>query len=328
MSLPARQLVEMPAHPSGVHLAVVRDFAPELPDSLGLGDRLRSGLMILAHTHVLMAGAAAVGTWIVQVLTGLPMAIEPCLSVFLVFFSIYTLDRVAAEPETDAINHPERERFSRRHARELLGLACTAYVIALALAARGGVVRFLVMLLPLVAVLAYSFPFVPRPLVQRLGFRRIKEILLAKNAVVAGTFAVTLTLASLPAEGGADFGRLALVGGFLFLRYFINAVVFDIRDEHGDRFKRIRTLPVVLGSTRTRRLLHVLNGVLGLYLIVVPALGIAPASFSALAVGAPLAMWYLGQTGQQTSLHFLCDVVVDGELYVAGLALLLTLGLA
>ncbi|MDY7228232.1 UbiA family prenyltransferase [Hyalangium rubrum] len=284
--------------------------------------------MALAHTHVLMSGAAALGTWMVQVLAGLPLSIEPCLSVFLVFFSIYTLDRVAAEPETDAINHPDRERFARRNARVLLGLAVAAYVGAIALAARGGVARVLVMLLPLAAVLVYSFPFVPRPWVRRLGFRRIKEILLAKNLVVAGTFAITLTLAAVPAEGVADPGKLALVCGFLFLRYFINAVVFDIRDEHGDRLKGIPTLPVVLGPDRTRRLLHVLNGVLGLYLGIIPALGLAPLAFAALGIGTPLASWYLNQTGQRESLHFLCDVVVDGELYVAGLALLLTLGMA
>ena len=282
--------------------------------------------MMLAHVHVLMGAAVGVGVWIVQRVAGLPVELAPCLGAFLAFFSIYALDRVAAEPEADAINHPDRQRFSRRYARVLLGLAIGAYLLALVLGARAGVERFLVMLLPLAGVLVYSFPFVPRPLARWVGFRRLKEVLVIKNALVAGIFASTMTLAPIPAEGKVAAGTLAVIWVFFFVRYFINAVVFDIRDEQGDRRCGIRTLPVVLGPDRTRRLLHGMNLALGIFLLLVPALGLAPPAFAALAVGTPLATWYLNRTAQPGSMHFLCDVVVDGEMYLAGLALLVTLG--
>ncbi len=284
--------------------------------------------MRLAHAQVLLAGAAAVGTWIVQMLLGLPLALAPLLSVFLVFFSIYTLDRVAAEPETDAINHPEREEFARRHARLLLGLAIAAYLGALLLSLAGGVGRLLVMLLPLAAVLVYSFPVIPRPLARRLGFRRLKELLVIKNMLVAGTFATTLTLASLSSKAPPARGLLAVLWSFFFVRFFINSTVFDMRDEHGDRLHGVRTLPVVLGPARTRRLLQGLNLGLGILLVALPALGLAPLALGSLTVGTPLAAWYLQRTAEPGPLHFLCDVVVDGELYVAGLAFLLVIGLA
>jgi 4-hydroxybenzoate polyprenyltransferase len=283
--------------------------------------------MTLAHVHVLLGGAVGVGTWMVQRVAGLPPSLAPCLGAFLTFFSIYALDRVAAEPEADAINHPERQRFARRHARVLLGLAIGAYALALVLGAYEGLGRFLVMLLPLAGVLVYSFPFVPRPLARFLGFRRLKEILVVKNALVASIFASTVTLAPIPAEGKLT-GAIVVMWVFFFVRGFINTVVFDIRDEEGDRRHGIRTLPVVLGPERTRKVLHGLNLGLGVFLLLVPALGLAPPAFSALAVGTPLATWYLNRTAQGGSMHFLCDVVVDGEMYLAGLALLLALTFA
>jgi 4-hydroxybenzoate polyprenyltransferase len=325
MSLPARPFVESSAHSTPVHLSVVSTLPAELPDSLGLGDRLRSVLVMLAHVHVLLAGAVAVSTWMVQRMMGLEAELAPCLGAFLTFFSIYALDRVAAEPEADAINHPERESFSRRHARVLLGLAVAAYVISLGLGARKGLGGFLVMLLPLAGVLVYSFPFVPRPLAHWLGFRRLKEVLVVKNALVASIFASTVTLVPMPTKGKAATGTFTVMWVFFFVRFFINTVVFDMRDEQGDRQCGIRTLPVVLGPERTRRLLHGMNLALGVFLLLAPALGVAPPAFSALAVGTPLATWYLNRTAQPGSMHFLCDVVVDGELYVAGLALLVSL---
>lgn len=305
-----------------MHISVSEQATSHPPDTFGRGARIQAWLMSLAYVQVILAGAAALGAWMVQVLARLPARPEPIVAVGLVFFSIYALDRAAAEPETDALNHPERERFVRRHARKLLALAVAAYAVALGLAAREGWGRVCILLLPLLAVLLYSFPFVPRPLARRLGFSRLKDILVIKNVVVAATFATTLTLAPVPMQGAPAVRTLAAFWLFLFGRFFINSAVFDLRDEHGDRLKGIRTLPVVLGGHRSRRLLHALNLALGVFALAVPLLGWAPPAFATLAVGTPFATWYLRRMAGPGSLHFLCDVVADGELYVAGLAFL------
>jgi len=289
--------------------------------------RLKAWLMLLAHAQVLMPGAAAVGTWVVQVLAGLPMSPQPILAVFLVFFSIYTFDRVTAEPKADAVTHPERAQFARRHARPLLTLAFAAYALALGLSVSGGPRRLLTLLLPVVALLLYSFPVVPRALARRWGFRRLKEIFGVKNAVVGATFATTLTLAPLPPEGAPAPGPLAALWMFIFVRFFINSAVFDMRDEVGDRQQGVRTLPVVLGRARTRKVLHTLNLAQGSFLLALTLLGLVPTAFAALGVSALFSAWYLRKTAQRAPLHFLCDVVVDGELYVAGAAVLLALSL-
>lgn len=293
-----------------------------------MADRFKAWLLRLAHAQVLLPGAAAVATWMVQVLAGLPVAPQPILAVFLVFFAIYTFDRVAAEPEADAVTNPESARFARRHARTLLTLAFAAYALALGLSFSGGLRRVLTMVLPVVALLLYSFPVVPRVLAQRWGFRRLKEIFGVKNAVVGATFATTLTLAPLPPEGAPAPGLLAALWVFIFVRFFINSSVFDMRDEIGDRQHGVRTLPVVLGRARARKVLHTLNLSLGAFLLVLVLLELAPPAFAALGVSVPLSAWYLRKTARPGPLHFLCDVVVDGELYVAGAAVLLALSLS
>lgn len=305
-----------------MHASVSEQTTSHAPAPVGRGAHLQAWLSALAYAQVLLAGAAAVGTWMVQALVRLPSRLEPIVAVGLVFFSIYALDRAAAEPETDSLNHPERERFVRRHARKLLGLAVAAYAVALGLAAREGGYELGVLLLPLVAVLLYSFPVVPRPLARWLGFRRLKDILVIKNVVVAATFATTLTLAPVPMGGAAAGSTLVAFWLFFFIRFFINSIVFDVRDEHGDRLKGIRTLPVVMGARPTLRLLHGLNLALGVFVLAAPVLGWAPPTFAVLAVGTPFAMGYLRRLAGPGSPHFLCDVVADGELYVAGLALL------
>ena len=305
-----------------MHVSVSERTASHAPEPLGRRAHLQVWLQGLAWAQVLLAGATAVGTWMIQALARLPARPEPIVEVGLVFFSIYALDRTLAEPDTDSLNHPERERFVRRHARKLLGLAVAAYAVALGLAAREGWGQVGVLLLPLAAVLLYSFPFVPRPLGRWLGFRRLKDILVIKNVVVAATFATTLTLAPVPPRGAVEVHTLVAFWLFVFVRFFINSIVFDVRDEHGDRLKGIRTLPVVMGAHRTLRLLHGLNLALGGFTLVAPVLGWAPPAFAALAVGTPFAMGYLRRMAGPGSLHFLCDVVADGELYVAGLALL------
>ena len=91
----------------------------------------------------------------------------------------------------------------------------------------------------------------------------------------------------------------------------------------GDRANGLRTVPVVLGRARTLRLLHVLNGLLALLSLGVPLLGLARPAFVLLGASCAYAWAYLRRAGSTEDLHFLCDVVSDGEqLVLAGVVLL------
>jgi len=57
-----------------------------------------------------------------------------------------------------------------------------------------------------------------------------------------------------------------LIFYFFFLKSFINAVLFDIRDIEGDGMSGVRTIPVVFGRQKTKNLLLILNSTLILWL--------------------------------------------------------------
>ncbi|HEX2202249.1 MAG TPA: UbiA family prenyltransferase, partial [Longimicrobium sp.] len=214
--------------------------------------------------------------------------------------------------------HPERARWARRHARRMRASAAAAYLGALALAGSRGLAAAAVALLPLAVVLVYSFPFVPAPLARRLGFRRLKEVLVVKNVVVALTLAATPVLLAAAARRGGPvpWTPLGAAGAFLFARWWINTVFFDLRDEAGDRENGVRTIPVVLGRAPTLRLLHATNALLGAGAVVAPAAGLAPPAFALLALGSVYAWAYLRRFARGGDPHFLCDVVADGEILV------------
>jgi 4-hydroxybenzoate polyprenyltransferase len=280
-------------------------------------------LVLLARGNLLMALSMAASTWMVQVFAGLPAEPLAPLITFLVIYSIYSLDRVT-ELDADSLTHPERARFSRRHARLIRGSALAAYALALALAGTRGGWSVAVTLLPLAALLLYSFPFLPRPVARRVGFSRLKEVLFLKNLWVAGTLTATSTLLAVVVHGGVREGApLLAMAAFLLGRWLVNVILFDVRDEAGDRANGLRTVPVVLGRARTLRLLHGVNALLALLTLAVPLLGLARPAFALLGVSCLYAGAYLWRARSLEDLHFLSDVVSDGELGVlAGVVLL------
>lgn len=290
--------------------------------------RLRGFLIFLARVNVLLALGMGTVTWMVQRMAGL--AAEPVapLAVALAFYAIYSLDR-AADAAADGRTHPERARFARRNARLMAGTALGAYAAALALAASRGAMAFGAALLPIAALLVYSFPFVPAAMARRVGFRRLKEVLVVKNVVVAGTLSATPTLlvATAPGVGASARGPLVAMAIFLFGRWMINSIVFDVRDEAGDRVNGVRTVPVALGGARTLRLLHAANALLGAALLAAPALGLVPPPFALLALSSLYAWAYLRRMAAGRDVHFTCDVVADGELLVLSAVVLAAVAL-
>ncbi|HEX2190264.1 MAG TPA: UbiA family prenyltransferase [Longimicrobiaceae bacterium] len=279
---------------------------------------VRAPLSFLARWNLLLALGMTAFTAAIQALAGTrPEPLAP-LVVFLTLYSIYTVDRVA-DSGADALTHPERASFSRTNARLMRRTAIAAYALALAAAwAHAGPRGTAAALLPLGAVLLYSFPFLPPRLARRAGFSRLKEVLVLKNVVVAATLAATATLQV--ALGGAHApaarATLAAAGAFLFGRWWINSLTFDLRDEEGDRANGIRTVPVVLGRTRTLRLLHGGNALVGAATLAAPLLLPLRPEFALLAWSSVYAWAYLRALGAGGDPHFLCDVVADGELLV------------
>jgi 4-hydroxybenzoate polyprenyltransferase len=293
------------------------------PAPRGAAGAPRAFLVILARENLLLAMGMGAITLVTQVMEELPAEPLSPLIVALAFYAVYSLDR-AGDADADGLTHPERARFSRRNARRMRTASLAAYALALALAATRGGWAMAVALIPLGALLLYSFRIVPPKIAGRVGFARIKEVFVLKNVWVAVTLAATATLLPIAASGAAPrWQAAAAMGGFLFGRWWINTLVFDLRDEAGDRANGLRTVPVVLGRARTLRLLHAGNAALAAATLAVPLLGWARPLFALLAASSVYAWIYLRAIAAGGDPHFLCDVVADGELLLLSALVLL-----
>ncbi len=109
--------------------------------------------------------------------------------------------------------------------------------------------------------LAYNWPILP-------GRRRIKALYFWKNTASAIGFMLTVFGFPLAVAGwGADPSKLApgvglapilISGGFFFLFELSWEVIYDLRDEPGDRAAGVRTYPVVHGVPGAMRIIDAL----------------------------------------------------------------------
>ena len=190
---------------------------------------------------LLVALNAAFQTWA----SGLLMRVEQpslviCLCAALMTWAIYTADKLSSSSE-DAINSPERAKLLDGRERSLKIACFLAAFLSVILVASARIAALPFLLITPLAALLY---------VARIpGFPRIKDIPLAKNLIVGVSWG-----AGVVGVNGWSWPVFA----FMFSSVFINSVICDIRDIEGDRLNKVRTIPVLLGTQRTKLTLGVL----------------------------------------------------------------------
>ncbi len=225
------------------------------------------------------------------------------LLAFMLTFSSYHINRIA-ELEQDGISHPQRTTFIRKH-RLLDFLAILAAAISLYIAFTRNINTFIFAILPPVVVMLYSFKI--------LRVRRLKDILIIKNVIVAASWALGMFLTASYFELPFTPAVYAMAI-FFFLRFFVNTIVFDIRDIVGDTMNRVKTIPIHFGELTTRNYLLIVNTISGLFLLVAISLGYLPFFAHLLNLITIYGYVYIFlSTDKKTDKHFLCDVIVDGE---------------
>lgn len=172
-----------------------------------------------------------------------------CMAGGLIIYSVYTLDR-ALDSEEDKINHLEL-----KDSKKEIGIlaAMLSFIIGAYIFAREGILS-----------LAF-FPFVTGFLYSQ-GIKmgkfvlRLKGSLGVKNIVTGLTWGVSVTGAA-----GCTCNSLlpmAIVLLFFGSKVGINSVICDFKDLKGDLAAGIKTLPVCLGTRKTRGVLtglHILS---------------------------------------------------------------------
>ena len=153
---------------------------------------------------------------------------------FLCAFFVYSWDKVSGSTE-DLLNTPGRAVLATYPIKEL---ALLAYLAASAVILAADRTKWYCVAVFGAAGWVYTL---------RIGSRRPKDIPGLKNLIVAG--ACTVCFAGL---AGAGFC-------LIFFLILINTIIFDIRDVIGDAAAGVRTVPVLIGVSRTVWILAILD---------------------------------------------------------------------
>jgi 4-hydroxybenzoate polyprenyltransferase len=187
----------------------------------------------LTITSIWVAITAAFGPILLCELSGQPYNYVAALLVFLVTFAIYSIDKVSGSKE-DLLNSPDRAMLAKWPIKKI---AVAAYVSAIALCAWWDIAKLPFVILPGIAGAAYT---------ARIGGIRPKDLPGAKSLIVATSTAICYA-------GLIDGAAWQYM--LIFLLTFVDTVIFDIRDIIGDRAAGVRTIPVLLGTSRTLAML-------------------------------------------------------------------------
>jgi 4-hydroxybenzoate polyprenyltransferase len=175
------------------------------------------------------------------------MNITLLLAVFLSTFSVYSLNRLT-DMEEDSVNIPERGAYIQGKEKILLIYCVLSYLVALILGWLVNPGTVIVLLFPLIIGIFYSIEVSHK-------VPRFKNIPGMKNIIVTLSWTVGAVFIPLVCKypGILDTAMLFF---FFFIKLFINAISFDIRDIEGDKKNGVKTIPVLLGRIKTKILLY------------------------------------------------------------------------
>jgi len=228
--------------------------APCNPYRRCLGETLNKLFTFLAVSSLFIGGTGFFKTYIGYILLGEVPKTLTCVIVFLISFSVYSLDKIA-DLDKDVINMPQRKSFLYGRKRLVLSPSLAAYALAVLLTLLSTPLALPVVLIPIIANAFYGTKLLP-------GIPRLKDIPVMKNVVVATTWALITTLMPALSSGHLGVLNIAVVGYFMFVKTFVDTVLYDMRDIEGDRQNGVRTVPVMLGMRKTTALLLAANSTL------------------------------------------------------------------
>jgi 4-hydroxybenzoate polyprenyltransferase len=285
--------------------------------------KIKDLLNFLAYTNILLGISLIFAAYVVSVILTLTIDATVLIIVFLMEFAIYNMNRYTDRTE-DSISHPNRASFTEKHGKFFFLLSVLSYVIALIMTFMRNLPTFFIVILPLLIGIFYSIRWVPDNIGNRIGFRRLKDIPIIKNLVVALAWAIASVLVVSFYFGSQISIISAFLFVFMFIRFYINTVTFDMRDIKGDSKSGLKTLPIILGEFRTKIFLVSVNTILAAFILFLIFIGWLPPIAHLLNLSTVYTYIYLYLFGKRNiDNKFLCDVVVDGEYIFLGLIFIL-----
>jgi len=270
---------------------------------------------VIVHSSVYLAFGSVGLAVFSTIALGLPHYLGAYIICFLMIFAMYNMNRYSDINE-DIVTHPNRYSFTMKYRKYIELSAILAVLISLIIGYLRNLSIVFIILLPLVLAILYSFRWIPKNLFR---YQRLKDVPLVKNILIAFCWAIIVWVVI--AYSWSEFNIAAIsVAIIIFTRFFINTVMFDIRDTHGDKKHGTHTLPVLIGVKNTRLFLYSYLTALVLFTFIVVQKGILPPLVHLVNLTSLQAYYYIYLSDKDVPIHTLCDVVADGEFIVMGIA--------
>ncbi|MCX7981494.1 MAG: 4-hydroxy-3-methylbut-2-enyl diphosphate reductase [Syntrophales bacterium] len=176
-------------------------------------------------------------------------------------FSMHTINRFI-DREASTIIGSFREEMYRRREKTLLWIAFFSLVTSILLSSLLGFLALSILIALLAGGLLYTVKLLPR----RWKFRSLRDIPGSKNVVMALAWAtVTAVIPFVSADNSPEGPILPIVfiSGLVFLR----SIISDLQDIQSDKFIGRETIPVLIGSKLTNRLINVVALILLILLV-------------------------------------------------------------
>ncbi len=268
-------------------------------------------IQFLVHGNIYLSLAGSATVFSALILTGLPIHFGPMFIAFSIVSTVYNLNQLT-DVDEDELNNPQKAEFIRRYSKIFLTFSTLVYIVSLFIAGKKSSLVLLFVLVEIVLSLIYSV-------------LRLKDRLFFNNLIIGIGWSI---LAAIAAAFFDSFWTLeALYTAFFFgAIFFINTVIFDIKDIEGDLEEGVSTFPNSYGIEFTKKLTHLMNAFLtGVNLILVYT-GALPNLFLALL---PLNFYVA------VFIHFASEeygpgfygIIVDGEFIFLALVLMVLQGL-
>ena len=272
----------------------------------------REFISLLTNTSVFLALGAALLVYTSSIFLGVNFSLGIAAIAFFMCLAMYNLNRLTDLKE-DNVSHPKRTTFVLRYRKVLIFFSMISLLIAFYISYIENV--YLIFLSVLLLAISYSVKLLPK----RFNYRRLKDMPLVKNITIAFTWVlITSVLVFFYSNTHLSFS-VGFISIFIFIRLFINTVIFDSRDMTGDRKGEIRTIPLIMGLRRTKILLYALNTILGLSIFIFVIIGWIPFWTHLLNISTIYAYAFIYLSNRKgVDNKFLCDVIVDGEYILIG----------
>lgn len=221
--------------------------------------KVKEAFLLYIKLFTSTSGLIAVNAQMVAVFSSLlyKVEIKPVILLIAFFLTlfVYNMNKV-----TDTIEDTRNQTEIFIGGRSFYILSSlTSLVFCLLLSFMINVKVLLIVLTSIIVSLAYSIKFSG-------SFPRIKEVVGVKSLIVALCWGLTGAL--LPASIQiVDPLKIVLIFSFIFIQLITNTIVCDIRDIEGDKASGFRTIPIVLGLVKTRKLLLALNTLIAPWMI-------------------------------------------------------------